>query len=185
MWTRSPCVTHGYHNLPEVTREKIVDGWLRTGDIFRVDADGFLYFMGRVDDMFSCGGENIYPKEVENLLFAHPAVRDVCVVPIPHEVKGLVPAAAVVAARARARDDGRAQGLLPRAWPGLCASTPNRDRRRIAAVGRWQTGSKSHPTTLARRQWRRFAREWGYGTQDDLAEEPPVLHQLLGLARLA
>src|SRR5262245_57963088 len=52
--------------------------------------------MGRVDDMFSCGGENIYPKEVENLLFAHPAVRDACVVPIPHAIKGLVPAAAVV-----------------------------------------------------------------------------------------
>jgi long-chain acyl-CoA synthetase len=95
LWTRSPTVTRGYHNLPQVTREKIVDGWLRTGDVFRVDADGFFYFMGRVDDMFSCGGENIYPKEVENLLFAHPAVRDVCVVPIPHGVKGLVPAAAV------------------------------------------------------------------------------------------
>ena len=95
LWTRSPTVTGGYHNLPEVTREKIVDGWLRTGDVFRVDADGFFYFIGRVDDMFSCGGENIYPKEVENLLFAHPAVRDVCVVPIPHAVKGLVPAAAV------------------------------------------------------------------------------------------
>jgi long-chain acyl-CoA synthetase len=95
MWTRSPTVTRGYHNLPQLTREKIVDGWLRTGDFFRVDADGFFYFMGRIDDMFSCGGENIYPKEVENLLFGHPAVRDACVVPIPHAVKGLVPAAAV------------------------------------------------------------------------------------------
>jgi long-chain acyl-CoA synthetase len=95
MWTRSPTVTRGYHNLPHLTREKIVDGWLRTGDVFRVDADGFFYFMGRLDDMFSCGGENIYPKEVENLLFAHPAVRDACVVPIPHAVKGSVPAAAV------------------------------------------------------------------------------------------
>jgi long-chain acyl-CoA synthetase len=95
MWTRSPTVTRGYHNLPQVTREKIIDGWLRTGDVFRVDTDGFFYFMGRVDDMFSCGGENIYPKEVENFLFAHPAVRDACVVPIPHAVKGLVPAAAV------------------------------------------------------------------------------------------
>jgi long-chain acyl-CoA synthetase len=95
LWTRSPTVTRGYQNLPQVTREKIVDGWLRTGDVFRLDADGFFYFMGRVDEMFSCGGENIYPKEVENLLFAHPAVRDVCVVPIPHGVKGLVPAAAV------------------------------------------------------------------------------------------
>jgi acyl-CoA synthetase (AMP-forming)/AMP-acid ligase II len=96
LWTRNPCVTDGYQNLPELTREKIVDGWLRTGDIFRVDAAGFYYFVGRVDDMFSCGGENLYPKEVENMLFAHPDIRDVCVAPIAHDVKGLVPAAAVV-----------------------------------------------------------------------------------------
>jgi long-chain acyl-CoA synthetase len=96
LWTRNPCVTDGYQNLPEVTRDRIVDGWLRTGDIFRIDSAGFYYFMGRVDDMFSCGGENVYPKEVENLLFAHPAVRDVCVAAIAHDVKGFVPAAAVV-----------------------------------------------------------------------------------------
>lgn len=96
LWTRSLCVTDGYHNLPDVTREKIVDGWLRTGDIFRVDDGGFYYFMGRVDDMFSCGGENVYPKEVENLLLLHPDVRDVCVAAIPHGVKGFAPAAAVV-----------------------------------------------------------------------------------------
>lgn len=99
LWTRSPCVTDGYQNLPDVTRDKIVDGWLRTGDIFKIDAEGFYYFMGRVDDMFSCGGENVYPKEVENLLLAHPAVRDVCVASVPHGVKGLVPAAAVVLQR--------------------------------------------------------------------------------------
>jgi long-chain acyl-CoA synthetase len=99
LWTRSPCVTDGYQNLPDVTREKIVDGWLRTGDIFRIDADGFYYFMGRVDDMFSSGGENIYPKEVENLLLGHPAVRDVCVASVQHDLKGLVPAAAVVLQR--------------------------------------------------------------------------------------
>ena len=97
LWTRNPCVTAGYHNLPDVTREKIVDGWLRTGDVFRRDADGFFYFLGRVDDMFSCGGENIYPREVENLLLQHPAVRDVSVAPVPHPVKGFVPAAVVVA----------------------------------------------------------------------------------------
>lgn len=96
LWTRSPCVTAGYHNLPDVTRERIVDGWLRTGDVFRRDEEGFFYFIGRVDDMFSCGGENIYPKEVEDLLLAHPAVREACVTPVPHEVKGFAPAAMVV-----------------------------------------------------------------------------------------
>jgi acyl-CoA synthetase (AMP-forming)/AMP-acid ligase II len=96
LWTRNPCVTAGYHNLPALTEERIVDGWLRTGDVFRRDADGFYYFLGRVDDMFSCGGENIYPKEVEDVLLAHPAVREVCVAPVRHETKGFAPAAMVV-----------------------------------------------------------------------------------------
>lgn len=102
LWTRSPCVTAGYHNRPDLTGERIIDGWLRTGDLFRVDAQGFYFFRGRVDDMFSCGGENIYPREVENLLLGHPDVIDACVVPVPHEIKGLVPAALVVL-RAQAR----------------------------------------------------------------------------------
>jgi long-chain acyl-CoA synthetase len=93
---RSPYVCLGYHNQPEVTREKIVDGWLRTGDVFERDDNGFFYFRSRVDDMFSCGGENVYPKEVENLLFAHPDVADAVVVAVPHAVKGFAPAAMVV-----------------------------------------------------------------------------------------
>ena len=93
---RSPYVCLGYHNQPEVTRQKLQDGWLRTGDVFFRDADGFYYFRSRVDDMFSCGGENIYPKEVENLLFSHPDVANTVVAPVPHPVKGYVPAALVV-----------------------------------------------------------------------------------------
>ncbi|MEO7403510.1 MAG: class I adenylate-forming enzyme family protein [Burkholderiales bacterium] len=96
LWTRSPCVTDGYQNRADLTRERIIDGWLRTGDLFRRDADGFFFFRGRVDDMFSCGGENIYPREVESLLLNHPDVTDACVVPIAHAVKGYVPAAMVV-----------------------------------------------------------------------------------------
>jgi long-chain acyl-CoA synthetase len=92
---RSPYVCLGYHNEPEITSQKLVDGWLRTGDVFLRDRDGFCYFRSRVDDMFSCGGENIYPKEVENLLFTHPDVVDAVVAPVPHAVKGFVPAAMV------------------------------------------------------------------------------------------
>ena len=99
---RSPYVCLGYHNRPEVTAEKLNDGWLRTGDVFHRDTDGFYFFRSRVDDMFSCGGENIYPKEVENLLFTHPDVADAVVAPVPHAVKGFVPAAMVIA-RAGAR----------------------------------------------------------------------------------
>jgi long-chain acyl-CoA synthetase len=93
---RSPYVCIGYHNQPEVTREKLQDGWLRTGDVFFKDADGFYFFRSRVDDMFSCGGENIYPKEVENLLFTHPDVVNAVVTAVPHEAKGYVPAAMVI-----------------------------------------------------------------------------------------
>jgi long-chain acyl-CoA synthetase len=94
---RCPYVCLGYHNEPEITRAKLTDGWLHTGDIFCRDRDGFFYFRSRVDDMFSCGGENVYPKEVENLLFAHPDVVHAVVAPVSHPVKGLVPAAMVVA----------------------------------------------------------------------------------------
>jgi long-chain acyl-CoA synthetase len=99
LWLKSPYNCLGYHKRPDVTREKLVDGWLRTGDVFRKDKDGFFYFKTRVDDMFSCGGENIYPKEVEDLLFRHPAVANAVVAPIAHAVKGYVPAALVVLKR--------------------------------------------------------------------------------------
>jgi long-chain acyl-CoA synthetase len=94
---RCPYVCLGYYNEPEITRQKLTDGWLHTGDIFCKDAEGFFYFRSRVDDMFSCGGENVYPKEVENLLFSHPDVANAVVAPVPHAVKGYVPAAMVVA----------------------------------------------------------------------------------------
>ena len=99
LWLKSPYNCLGYHKRPEITREKLIDGWLRTGDLFRRDAEGFFYFKTRVDDMFSCGGENIYPKEVEDLLFRHPAVANAVVAPVPHAVKGHVPAAMVVLKR--------------------------------------------------------------------------------------
>jgi long-chain acyl-CoA synthetase len=104
LWLKSPYNCIGYHRRPEATRDKLVDGWLRTGDVVRRDADGFFYFKSRVDDMFSCGGENIYPKEVEDLLFRHPAVANAVVVAVPHAIKGWVPAAMVVLDRGRIAD---------------------------------------------------------------------------------
>ena len=95
LWVRNPGVTTGYHNLPEVNAARIQDGWLATGDLFHRDDEGFYHFRGRTDDMFNSGGENIYPKEVEDLLLSHPDVLDAAVVPVPHAVKGAVPAAMV------------------------------------------------------------------------------------------
>jgi long-chain acyl-CoA synthetase len=96
LWVRNPGVTPGYHGLPEVTAERIRDGWLATRDLMRRDADGYHYFVGRSDDLINVGGENVYPKEVEQLLLRHPAVRDVAVLGADHPVKGTVPVAFVV-----------------------------------------------------------------------------------------
>ncbi len=96
LWVRNPGVTPGYYRLPEVNRERLTDGWLKTGDLFNRDADGFFYFKGRTDDMFNSGGENVYPLEVENVLLRHPAVAEASVVALPHRHKGEVPAAMVV-----------------------------------------------------------------------------------------
>ena len=95
LWVRNPGVTPGYHNLPDVNADRIRDGWLATGDLFHCDEDGFYHFRGRTDDMFNSGGENIYPKEVEDLLLSHPDVLDAAVLPVPHALKGAVPAAMV------------------------------------------------------------------------------------------
>jgi long-chain acyl-CoA synthetase len=97
LWTRSPANALGYLNDPDRTAEKFVgDGWLRTGDLFRRDEQGYCYFCGRTDDMISVGGENVYPKEVETIILSHPAVADVGVVPAVHPVKGQAPVAWVV-----------------------------------------------------------------------------------------
>jgi long-chain acyl-CoA synthetase len=100
--TRNPGLAKGYWKLPEATAKKFRGGWLYTGDLMRRDADGYYYFLGRRDDMINVAGENVYPKEVEDILLQHPNLRDACVVPAPHDVKGEVPIAFVVA-----REPGR------------------------------------------------------------------------------
>ena len=87
----------GYLNLDRVTAERVRDGWYTTGDLMRRDVDGFFYFIGRADDMFVCGGENVYPGEVEGMLERHPGVAQAAVVPVPDEIKGQIPVAFVVA----------------------------------------------------------------------------------------
>jgi acyl-CoA synthetase (AMP-forming)/AMP-acid ligase II len=72
------------------------DGYYITGDVFSRDAQGFYFFLGRTDDMFVCGGENIYPGEVEKMLERHPAIQQACVVPVADEIKGHKPAAFVI-----------------------------------------------------------------------------------------
>ena len=97
LWTRSPANALGYLHDPATTAERFVaDGWLRTGDLMRRDEQGYCFFCGRIDDMISVGGENVYPKEVESILLSHTAVRDVGVVAVSHPIKGEAPVAFVV-----------------------------------------------------------------------------------------
>jgi long-chain acyl-CoA synthetase len=93
---RSPAMFTEYLNLPQVTGAKLRDGWYDTGDVMRRDTEGFYYFTGRADDMFVCGGENVYPGEIEKMLERHPAVLQAAVVPVPDEIKGEIPIAFVV-----------------------------------------------------------------------------------------
>ena len=95
LWARGPQIVKGYWNKPEATAETFVDGWVRTGDLARIDEEGFCYIVDRAKDMIIRGGENIYSSEVENVLYAHPAVTDAAVIGIPHKVLGEEPAAVV------------------------------------------------------------------------------------------
>ena len=86
-----------YWNMPEKTGEALKRGWLHTGDLGRLDADGYLYLSGREKDMIISGGENIYPLEIERLLKENPKIRDAAVVGIPDREWGESVLAAVVA----------------------------------------------------------------------------------------
>lgn len=83
---RTPCLMQGYWNRPDENAAALRDGWFRTGDAGRLDADGFLYIVDRVNDMIVSGGENVYSAEVENALARHPAVAANAVIGIPHEL---------------------------------------------------------------------------------------------------
>jgi long-chain acyl-CoA synthetase len=111
LWVKGPQVVKLYWNRPDATAETFVDGWLRTGDIARIDEEGYLYIVDRAKDMVIRGGENIYCLEVENALYEHPEVVDAAVVGVPHRTLGEEPAAAV-----HLRDGGQATEEELRAW---------------------------------------------------------------------
>ena len=95
LWARGPQIVKGYWNRPEATAETFVDGWVRTGDLARLDDEGFCFIVDRAKDMIIRGGENIYSSEVENILYEHPAVTDAALIGIPHQTLGEEPAAVV------------------------------------------------------------------------------------------
>ena len=108
IWVRGPMVMRGYRNKPDETARTITpDGWLRTGDAAFADEAGYLFLFDRFKDMIVSGAENIYPAEVENVLYEHPAIAEVAVIGVPHERWGETPMAIVVLRRG-AKLDGPA-----------------------------------------------------------------------------
>jgi fatty-acyl-CoA synthase len=93
---RGPNLMRGYWNLPDESAEAVRGGWMHTGDAGYLDADGFLFVQDRVKDMIVSGGENVYPRTIEEVLFKHPAVADVAVIGVPDKQWGETVKAVVV-----------------------------------------------------------------------------------------
>ena len=105
LMVRGELVMQGYHNLPDETASTITGGWLHTGDLGAVDADGFITITGRKKDLIISAGENIYPREIEEVLVQHPEVQEVAVIGVPDEVRGEVPKAFVIRAEGATVDE--------------------------------------------------------------------------------
>jgi long-chain acyl-CoA synthetase len=90
---KGPNATKGYWKLPEQTAESIREGWVHTGDLARRDREGYFYIVGRKKDLIIVGGYNVYPREVEEVLYAHPSVYEAAVIGVPDEVRGEIPKA--------------------------------------------------------------------------------------------
>ncbi|MEL6245966.1 MAG: long-chain fatty acid--CoA ligase, partial [Pseudomonadota bacterium] len=88
LWCKGPMNCRLYWNRPDATAETFKEGWVVTGDLARIDEEGFLYLVDRAKDMLIRGGENVYCIEVESALYDHPAVMDAAVVGIPHKILG-------------------------------------------------------------------------------------------------
>ncbi len=96
LWIRGPNIVRGYWNKPEATATSFTDGWLHSGDVAKLDDEGFIYIVDRAKDMVIRGGENVYSAEVEAAIFEHPSVSDAAVIGVPHEVLGEEVGAVVV-----------------------------------------------------------------------------------------
>lgn len=85
---RGPQVMKGYWNNPQETANTLKDGWLFTGDVARMDEDGYFYIVDRKKDLVICGGHNVYPREIEEVLYSHPKVKEACAIGLPHPSRG-------------------------------------------------------------------------------------------------
>ena len=113
---KGPNVMAGYLHNPDATAETIRDGWLHTGDVGYIDPDGYFFIVDRAKDMIIRGGENIYPREIEEVLYTHPGILGCAVIGVPDEVRG-EEVVAVLAPETRRRTRRREL----KAWAGRAA----------------------------------------------------------------
>jgi fatty-acyl-CoA synthase len=90
LWVAGPNITPGYWNKPEATADAFEGRWLKTGDAAKLDDEGFVYIVDRWKDMYISGGENVYPAEIENVLYQLPQVAEAAIIGVPHERWGEV-----------------------------------------------------------------------------------------------
>ena len=150
---RAPTLMSGYWNNPEATAEAFHGGWFHSGDLVRMDDEGYVWVVDRKKDMIISGGENIYCAEVENVLAGHPEIVEVAVIGRPHEKWGEVPIAVAAVAAGRRKIKHRGSRRVPRrAARALQAPQGPGDRRRAAAQPRGQSAEDRIADAL-----------WGFG----------------------
>ena len=125
LWIKGPNVVRGYWNKPEETAVTFTDGWLHSGDVARIDEEGFVYIVDRAKDMVIRGGENVYSVEVEATLFEHPAVADVAVIGVPHPMLGEEVGAAVVLRPGKSVSADELVTLRARTYGGVQRAHPH------------------------------------------------------------
>lgn len=141
-------IMKGYYKQPEATEKKIIDGWLHTGDLGYLDEEGFLYLVDRKDDLIITAGENVYPKEIEEILFAHSEILEAAVIGVPDRTKGSVIVAFIVPKEGKT--------ILPREIRRFCVERladfkVPRHVRVIDALPRNPSGKVLKP--LLRKRW--------------------------------
>jgi len=152
LWVKGPNVFRGYWRNRDATREALSGGWLKTGDIATRSADGYITIRGRAKELIICGGFNIYPREVEEVIEAAPGVEEAAVAGMPHPAKGEVPAAFVVAKGGQSLDWGviadhcrrhLAEFKVPRSWhqvKELPRNSLGKILRAVLVQGTWGQG---------------------------------------------
>lgn len=181
---RGPQVVPGYWRLPEATAETFPDGELRTGDIGFMDADGWLYVVDRKKDMINASGFKVWPREVEDVLYTHPAVRKAAVVGIPHAYRGETVKAYVSLRRGPTWNRPRSRRTARSGWP---RTSTNEKWRSCRSCRRRQVGRSSGGNCVPSRRHRELNRELNERQEAAMArttdeDGTPVPQRLLAAA---